>query len=148
MLRKRRCSTGSGKSGHWQKQETAVLHSNRTGNGWRMDFPSARSVCPWRKKSSCRMCFNVFSHNRDDHSRNFSYLYDEEENRWRLSPAYDLTYSNSIGGEHATCVNGNGLNPGREDLMAVAAQAGIETREAGDILGEVEEKVRDSLHFW
>ena len=93
-----------------------------------------------------RMCFNVFSHNRDDHSRNFSYLYDEEENRWRLSPAYDLTYSNSIGGEHATCVNGNGLNPGREDLMAVAAQAGIEAREAGDILGEVEEKVRDSLH--
>ncbi len=44
------------------------------------------------------------------------------------------------------CSIGSGLKPGREDLMAVAAQAGIEAREAGDILGEVEEKVRDSLH--
>ena len=25
-----------------------------------------------------RMCFNVFAHNRDDHSKNFTYLYDEE----------------------------------------------------------------------
>lgn len=27
----------------------------------------------------CRMCFNVFAHNRDDHSKNFTYLYDEEK---------------------------------------------------------------------
>ena len=26
------------------------------------------------------MCFNVFSHNRDDHSKNFSFLYDDEKN--------------------------------------------------------------------
>lgn len=45
-----------------------------------------------------RMCFNVFAHNRDDHSKNFTYQYDESGKRWRLSPAYDLTYSNSIGG--------------------------------------------------
>ena len=44
-----------------------------------------------------RMCFNVFAHNRDDHSKNFSYIYRDEEKRWILSPAYDLTYSNSIG---------------------------------------------------
>ena len=93
------------------------------------------------------MCFNVFAHNRDDHSRNFAYLYDQEESRWLLSPAYDLTYSSSIGGEHATCVNGNGQNPGRKDLLAVAAQAGIEAREAADILKEVEETVRGALHF-
>lgn len=24
------------------------------------------------------MCFNVFVHNRDDHSKNFSFLYDEK----------------------------------------------------------------------
>ncbi len=64
------------------------------------------------------MCFNVFAHNRDDHSKNFSYLY--EDGRWRLSPAYDLTYSNSIDGEHATTVNGNGRDPGLSDLLAVA----------------------------
>lgn len=24
-----------------------------------------------------RMCFNVFAHNRDDHAKNFSWIYDE-----------------------------------------------------------------------
>ena len=93
-----------------------------------------------------RMCFNVFAHNRDDHSKNFSYLYDEEADCWRLSPAYDLTYSNSIGGEHATCINGNGKNPGEKNLLEVAAQAGIEQTEAKSIILEIEEKVKCQLH--
>ena len=42
------------------------------------------------------MCFNVFAHNRDDHSKNFSFLYDENKKEWHLSPAYDLTYSSSV----------------------------------------------------
>lgn len=92
-----------------------------------------------------RMCFNVFAHNRDDHSKNFTYLYDQEHGRWCLSPAYDLTYSSSIGGEHATCVNGNGRNPGREDLLAVAKQAGIDSKEARSILSGIEERVLASL---
>lgn len=25
------------------------------------------------------MCFNVYAHNRNDHSKNFTYLYDENE---------------------------------------------------------------------
>ena len=70
------------------------------------------------------MCFNVFAHNRDDHSKNFSYIYRDEEKRWILSPAYDLTYSNSIGGEHATTVNGNGADPGMDDLLSVAKKIG------------------------
>lgn len=37
------------------------------------------------------MCFNVFAHNRDDHSKNFTYLYDDSEGKWILSLAYDLT---------------------------------------------------------
>ena len=51
-----------------------------------------------------RMCFNVFAHNRDDHSKNFTYLYHEAEECWRLSPAYDLTYSSTYYGEHTTMV--------------------------------------------
>ena len=92
-----------------------------------------------------RMCFNVFAHNRDDHSKNFSYLYEEATHSWKLSPAYDLTYSSSLGGEHATCVNGNGRNPNRNDLLAVAAQAGIEQTEARQILEEIQTKVADRL---
>ena len=37
------------------------------------------------------MCFNVFAHNRDDHSKNFSYIYRDREKGWIVSTAYDLT---------------------------------------------------------
>ncbi len=91
------------------------------------------------------MCFNVFAHNRDDHSKNFTYLYREAEKRWVLSPAYDLTYSNSIGGEHATTVNGNGVNPGMEDILAVAKRIGLNTARSKKIAADVKECVLDSL---
>lgn len=89
------------------------------------------------------MCFNVFAHNRDDHSKNFSFLYDE--GKWKLSPAYDLTYSNSIGGEHATTVNGNGRNPGMEDLLAVAERIKFDKRKAKSIAEEIRELVTYEL---
>ena len=88
------------------------------------------------------MVFNVLAHNRDDHSKNFSYTYSEEETRWHLSPAYDLTYSNSIGGEHATCVNGNGKNPGTEDMIAVAQKIGMDIKLAKAIIKEIEGKTK------
>lgn len=91
------------------------------------------------------MCFNVFAHNRDDHAKNFSFLYDEPEKRWKLSPAYDLTYSHSIGGEHATSVHGNGKNPAAEDLLGVASQIGMDKKQAIRIAQNVQECVREYL---
>ena len=35
-------------------------------------------------------CFNVFSKNYDDHSKNFAFLYDENKKSYVLAPAYDL----------------------------------------------------------
>lgn len=91
------------------------------------------------------MCFNVFAHNRDDHSKNFSYIYRDREKRWILSPAYDLTYSNSIGGEHATTVNGNGVDPGMEDLLAVAKKIGIGMAKARKTAAKIQECVHERL---
>lgn len=91
------------------------------------------------------MCFNVFSHNRDDHSKNFSFLYDEQNACYRLAPAYDLTYSSSLNGEHATTVNGNGVNPGLEDILAVADKIGIRKAQAGKIARDIRECVNDML---
>lgn len=91
------------------------------------------------------MCFNVFAHNRDDHSKNFSYLYDDNANRWLLSPAYDLTYSNSFGGEHATTVHGNGRAPEMADILEVAASIGINQRKAKAIAEQVHECVKNRL---
>ena len=94
------------------------------------------------------MCFNVFAHNRDDHSKNFSYLYLEEEDRFVLSPAYDLTYSYSLGGEHATTVHGNGTNPGMDDILAVADAIGIDRRKAKHIAKNIHECVNECLGIY
>ncbi len=91
------------------------------------------------------MCFNVFAHNRDDHSKNFTYLYEENEGRWILSPAYDLTYSYSIGGEHATTVHGNGRNPGLGDILKVAESIGMDYGTAKGIAEDIYECVKERL---
>lgn len=91
------------------------------------------------------MCFNVFAHNRDDHSKNFSFLYVEAEKRWILSPAYDLTYSSSLNGEHATTIHGNGVNPGIDDILAVAAVGNIKTLWAMKVARNIQECVSERL---
>ena len=93
----------------------------------------------------CRMCFNVFAHNRDDHSKNFTYLYDEENDRWSLSPAYDLTYSNTYYGEHTTTVDGNGRNPGRKELLAVGIAAGMKKEICVESMNMIEKCVKNML---
>ena len=81
-----------------------------------------------------RMCFNVFAHNQDDHSNNFAWLC--REGAWELSPAYDLTYSTSFGGEHATTVNGKG-NPTMEDVLALAGQIGLDGAKTRSLANEI-----------
>jgi len=63
--------------------------------------------------------FNVFAHNRDDHSKNISFLMDENGN-WKVAPAYDLTFSSSGHGMHSTMVSGESGNPTKQHLMELA----------------------------
>ncbi|MDR3258065.1 MAG: type II toxin-antitoxin system HipA family toxin [Fusobacteriaceae bacterium] len=91
------------------------------------------------------MCFNVFAHNRDDHSKNFSFIYNEEFKKWLLSPAYDLTYSYSINGEHATTVNGNGNNPDMPDILKVAENIGLKYDKAKKIAEDIRKIVKEDL---
>ena len=76
-----------------------------------------------------RMIFNVKSGNRDDHSKNFSYLM-TEDHKWRLAPAYDLTSSSGINGEQTAMVNGKGKNISDADLIATAATCGIQKKQS------------------
>lgn len=89
------------------------------------------------------MCFNVFAHNRDDHSKNFSFLYDDNKKEWHLSPAYDLTYSFSFNGEHATTINGEGKNPNLDDILAVAKNIGLKEKFAKTIALDIQEKCKN-----
>lgn len=71
--------------------------------------------------------------------------YEEIEKMWKLSPAYDLTYSNSIGGEHATMVDGNGYNPGMKEILQVAGNIGMDNKRAETIADDIYEIVRCNL---
>ncbi len=85
--------------------------------------------------------FNVLAHNRDDHSKNFSFLMDEQ-GTWKLSPAYDLTYSNGPGGEHSMMVCGEGKNPGIEELTKLAKKFSIKNYQ------EIIEATKDAVSQW
>ncbi len=87
--------------------------------------------------------FNVLSHNRDDHGKNFSYLMDEGGN-WSLSPAYDLTFSSGPNGEQSTMVMGQGKDPQTSDLLNLAETAGLSRSEAKAII----DQVQTSLSRW
>lgn len=63
------------------------------------------------------MVFNVLIGNKDDHSKNFSFIY--RDNKWQLSPAYDLLPSYGFNDIHTTTVNGKG-NPSIDDCLEVA----------------------------
>lgn len=51
------------------------------------------------EKAFARAVFNVVFHNRDDHAKNFAWRLGSDR-RWRLAPAFDLTFSEGPGGQH------------------------------------------------
>jgi len=68
-----------------------------------------------------RVAFNVMAVNRDDHTKNFSFML-AEHGDWRLAPAYDVTHS-YWGGEwtrtHQMSVNGKFDGISLDDLRAL-----------------------------
>lgn len=85
-----------------------------------------------------RLVYNVLARNQDDHPRNISFLMNEQ-GEWSLSPAYDMTWSYNPRGEwtasHQMTLNGKRDNFTREDLLAVAENAGV--RKPHDIIHQV-----------
>ena len=88
------------------------------------------------------MCFNVMTHNRDDHTKNFSFRYTDDLG-WRLAPAYDLTYSDTYWGEHTTSVNGKGKDILDDDLICVGTSSGIKESTCRDIIRSIRENTQD-----
>ena len=73
-----------------------------------------------------RMLFNYLTDNKDDHCKNFSFYVVKDSDtgawRWRLAPAYDLTFcTEGYNGEHATSVNGKG-RPGLSDFISAGTK--------------------------
>ena len=104
-----------------------------------------------RDRRECRAmfalaAFNVLSHNRDDHARQFTFLMSRDGN-WCLAPAYDLTFAPGPGGEHATSVLGRGKDIDRERLLALARVADLKDAEAREVIDRVADAVADWNRF-
>ena len=89
-----------------------------------------------------RMIFNIKSGNKDDHSKNFSFLLNER-NQWQLAPAYDLTPSAGINGEQTCMVNGKGRNITDADLIKTAATANVSEVEAKALIDQITTALRE-----
>ena len=104
----------------------------------RLPYSSAREMFR-------RMLFNVVVRNQDDHTKNISFLMDEN-GKWRLSPAYDMVYAyNPQGGwtaQHQMSVNGKFDGITRADLLAFASANGI--KDAAEVI----EQMTDAAARW
>ncbi len=91
-----------------------------------------------------RCIFNVIMHNRDDHSRNFAFRMNEQ-GLWKLSPAFDLTYSFGPGGEHSTSVAGHGKNITRGHVVQVAKAGGISLQVTNRCIDDLSSSAQDMV---
>lgn len=73
------------------------------------------------------MVFNYLIDNKDDHAKNFAFIYRDGD--WHFAPAYDLLPSDGINGFRTTSIN-NSIEPSKEDIFTVAVKAGLDKKEA------------------
>jgi serine/threonine-protein kinase HipA len=92
-----------------------------------------------------RMVFNVAAANCDDHTKNFSFLLPQGD-RWRLSPAYDVTHAYSATSrwtrQHLMAVNGRATTITRADVVEVGDRFAVPG------VSDTIEQVLDSVTEW
>ena len=93
-----------------------------------------------------RMVFNCVAVNRDDHVKNISFLMDRS-GKWRLSPAYDITYSydftNKWLSAHQMTINGKKSDISLTDLLAAGEKMGLKRKKCMDIISKISLVVSD-----
>ncbi|WP_340645935.1 HipA domain-containing protein [Phenylobacterium sp.] len=94
-----------------------------------------------------RMVFNVVARNQDDHVKNIAFLMDRA-GRWRLSPAFDITWSYNPAGawtaQHQMSINGKRDDVTIEDFEACGRTVSISRRRVRRLL----EEVRAAVVHW
>ena len=95
-----------------------------------------------------RMVFNIVARNHDDHSKNFGFLLDDQ-NQWQLSPAYDLAFSYKPGSDwvnsHWMKLNGKRDNFSREDFHSLEKLSPIFSKRKID---RIVEETTDHVSKW
>lgn len=84
-----------------------------------------------------RAIFNIVGRNQDDHTKNFGFLMDKT-GKWRLSPAFDLTYSYDPTGSwtkvHQLKLNNKQDNFTIEDIIAFGKYCTLSEKKSKEIL--------------
>ena len=87
-----------------------------------------------------RMVFNCVAVNQDDHVKNISFLMDRS-GKWRLSPAYDITYSYDLTNKwlsaHQMTINGKKSDISLTDLLVVGEKMGLKRKKCMDIISKI-----------
>ena len=87
-----------------------------------------------------RMVFNCVAVNQDDHVKNISFLMDRS-GKWRLSPAYDVTYSYDVTNQwlsaHQMTINGKKSDINLTDLLEVGGKMGLKKKKCMDIISKI-----------
>lgn len=93
-----------------------------------------------------RMVFNCVAVNQDDHVKNISFLMDRS-GKWRLSPAYDITYSYDVTNKwlsaHQMTINGKKSNICLSDLLEVGKKMGLKKKKCMDIISKISHVASD-----
>ncbi|GBU21696.1 hypothetical protein R80B4_01596 [Fibrobacteres bacterium R8-0-B4] len=94
-----------------------------------------------------RLAFNVLAFNCDDHTKNFSFMY--ENGRWKLAPAYDIVFAYDPQSQwlkhHNININGKNDNIAKDDILAVGESFGIKKAEC--ILRNIGDAVRNFRYY-
>lgn len=90
-----------------------------------------------------RMVFNLVCDNKDDHTKNFSFIC--RKGVWSLAPAYDITYSpEGSNGQHATSLFYDG-NPARDLVIKAGTRIRIPKATCEAIIDKVESVCSENL---
>lgn len=102
-----------------------------------MDYAHIFQVCAMLTHSVAEiwkvyrlMVFNYLIDNKDDHAKNFAFIYRNGD--WHFAPAYDLLPSDGINGFRTTSIN-DSIEPTKEDLFTVAVKAGLNKKEVVEV---------------
>ena len=97
-----------------------------------------------------RLVFNIVARNQDDHVKNIAFLMNKS-GEWRLSPAFDMTYSFNPAGawtaSHQMTMNGKRDDFTMEDFNACAKTASMKRGRAAKIVAEVQATVSQWRSF-
>ena len=95
-----------------------------------------------------RMVFNVLAQNCDDHTKNFAFRL-QKNNEWELAPAYDMCHAYQPNhrwvSQHALSINGKRSDITKEDLLFIGNT--IKNKKAAQTIEEISQTINQWGNF-